>query len=107
MTTTLSRRMKMPDRRLVWVVTVTVLVTFMWLSRASFGQAQSAVVMTPWGEPNLQGIWTDPYDINLQRPSSLGNRELYTEKEVAEMDRQRIGADVRPRAERGSVADVA
>ena len=97
----------MPDRRLAWVVAVTVLVTFMWLSRATFGQAQSAVVMTPWGEPNLQGIWTDPYDTNLQRPSDLGNRELYTEEEVAEMDRRRMGADVRPRAERGSVADVA
>jgi hypothetical protein len=97
----------MPDRKLAWAVAVTVLVTFMWLSRATFGQAQSAVPMTSWGEPNLQGIWTDPYDTNLQRPSSLGNRELYTEKEVAEMDRRRMGADVRPRAERGSVADVA
>lgn len=97
----------MPDRRLAWVVAVTVLATFMWLSRTTFGQAQSAAVMTPWGEPNLQGIWTDPYDTNLQRPSSLGNRELYTEEEVAEMDRRRLGAEVRPRAERGSVADVA
>jgi hypothetical protein len=64
-------------------------------------------MMTPWGEPDLQGVWTDPYDINLQRPSSLGTRETYTEEEVAELDRQRLGADVRPRAERGSVADVA
>src|SRR5688572_3987220 len=103
----MSRRLKMPDRRLAWVVALTVLVTFVWLSGATFGQAQSAVAMTPWGEPDLQGVWTDPFDISLQRPSNLGTRELYTEKEVADMDRRRLGAEVRPRAERGSVADVA
>ena len=98
----------MPDRRLAWVVAAAVLVTLVWWSGgATFGQAQSDAAMTPWGEPDLQGVWTDPYDINLQRPSSLGTKETYTEEEVAELDRRRVGADVRPRAERGSVADVA
>ena len=97
----------MPDRRLAWVVAVTVLVTSVWFSRGTIGQTQSDAVMTPWGEPDLQGIWNDPYDTNLQRPSELGNRELYTEEEVDELNRRRLESEVRPRGERGSVADVA
>ena len=69
--------------------------------------AQTTVAMTPWGEPDLQGIWTDPTDTNLQRRPGLGDREFYTEEEVAELDRQRIESAPRPRAERGSIADVA
>lgn len=99
----------MPDRRLPWVVAVTGMVALVWLTGGSSGQAQapSSGAMTPWGAPDLQGVWTDPYDINLQRPVALGTREFYTDAEVAEMDRKRMGAEVRPRAERGSVADVA
>lgn len=97
----------MADRRLAWVVAVTVLVAFVWLSGAPSGQAQSDGLTTSWGEADFQGVWTDPYDINLQRPTALGMRELYTDQEVAEMDCKRMGSEVRPRAERGSVADVA
>ena len=98
----------MPGRRLIWALAVTVVVTAVWLSGGTPGQAQSsAATTTPWGEPDLEGVWTDPYDTNLQRPSELGTREFYTKEEIAEMDRRRVEADVRPRAERGSVADVA
>ncbi len=77
------------------------------LSGQTAGGQADASTRTPWGEPDLQGIWTDPYATNLQRPPSLGEREFYTEEEVADLDRRRIESDVRPRAERGSIADVA
>ena len=93
----------MHARRLACVVAVTVLGTFVWAAGCTSTQAPPEGVRTPWGEPDLQGIWTDPYDINLQRPAALGTRELYTEEEVAELDRRRIGAEVRPRAERGAL----
>ena len=77
------------------------------LSGQTAGGQADASMRTPWGEPDLQGVWTDPYATNLQRPSGLGEREFYTEEEVAELDRRRIESDVRPRAEKGSIADVA
>ena len=77
------------------------------LSGQTAGGQADASTRTPWGEPDLQGIWTDPYATNLQRPLSLGEREFYTDEEVSELDRLRIESDVRPRAERGSIADVA
>ena len=28
-----------------------------------------AALVTAWGDPNLQGIWTDVYETPLQRPA--------------------------------------
>ena len=44
---------------------------------------------TPWGKPDLQGIWTDEYAVPLQRPARFGNREFLTDAEVADLDRAR------------------
>jgi hypothetical protein len=63
---------------------------------------------TPWGEPDLQGIWTDETDTPLQRSPKFANQEFFTEAQRAELDRQRaamLGRD--KRAERGTLADVA
>ena len=50
---------------------------------------------TPWGEPDLQGIWTEEFDIPLERPERYGNREFLTDEEYAEID-QRPGQTVSP-----------
>ncbi len=97
----------MLGRWLMWVGAVAVVALFVWSSRDAIGHAQTAVSMTPWGEPNLQGVWTDPYETNLQRHPSLADREFFTEEEVAELDRRRTESQQRPRAESGSIADVA
>jgi hypothetical protein len=44
---------------------------------------------TPWGEPDLQGIWTDEFDIPLQRPAKYANQEFFTEAQRAELDKER------------------
>ena len=31
--------------------------------------APTPALKTPWGEPDLQGIWTDEFDTPLQRPA--------------------------------------
>jgi len=46
---------------------------------------------TPWGEPDLQGIWFRDADVPLQRPTKYGNREFFTDEERAELDRQISG----------------
>ena len=62
---------------------------------------------TPWGEPDLQGIWTDEFDTPFQRSPKYANQEFFTEAQRKELDRQRgehYGDD--PRQARGSAADV-
>ena len=54
------------------------------------GSGQSATsTATPWGDPDLQGIWTDTYDTPLQRPARFAGREFLTEEEIAALDKER------------------
>jgi hypothetical protein len=70
--------------------------------------AQAAALTTPWGEPDLQGIWTDETDTPLQRSPKYADQEFFTEAQRAELDRQRSAMKGRDRrAERGTLADVA
>src|ERR1700704_2527417 len=69
--------------------------------------ASGAALKTPWGEPDLQGIWTDEADTPLQRPARYANQEFFTEAQRAELDKARkamLGRD--RRSERGTEADV-
>jgi hypothetical protein len=86
------------------VSAISVLVT----TTAAQAQATSgAALKTPWGDPNLQGIWTDEFDTPFQRPVRFGNQEFFTAAQREELDRQRgalYGDD--PRQARGSAVDV-
>src|SRR6202049_4539509 len=74
----------------------------------SITSAQAPTLTTPWGEPDLQGIWTDETDTPLQRSPKFASQEFFTEAQRAELDRQRAAMQGRDkRAERGTLADVA
>jgi hypothetical protein len=63
---------------------------------------------TPWGEPDLQGIWTNEFDTPLQRPAQYGTQEFFTEAERAALDEERLALLGRDRrVERGTELDVA
>src|SRR5262245_31201466 len=69
-------------------------------------QNQSAA-KTPWGEPDLQGIWTDETDTPLQRPAQYANQEFFTEAQREDLDKQRAAMLRRDtRRERGTEGDV-
>jgi len=75
---------------------------------ATSAPAPVPMLKTPWGEPDLQGIWTDETDTPLQRSPKFANQEFFTAAQRTELDRQRsamLGRD--QRAERGTTADVA
>jgi hypothetical protein len=42
-----------------------------------------AALKTPWGEPDLQGIWTDETDTPFQRSPKFANQEFFTEAQRA------------------------
>ena len=44
---------------------------------------------TPWGDPDLQGAWTNATTTPLQRPVELAQRDSFTEEERAELDARR------------------
>ena len=82
------------------VVTVGVAVT--WLAAGLVGgqapgptekdqAARWTPPKTPWGDPDLQGIWDSRSGVPLERSAAFGTRELLTEQEA--MERRRRGLD--------------
>jgi hypothetical protein len=93
-----------------FAVTIAVFPTTTTLAQAPTTSvaAQASALRTPWGEPDLQGIWTDETDTPLQRPARYANQELFTAIQRAELDDARaavLGRDAR--AQRGTEDDVA
>ncbi len=70
--------------------------------------AQAPALKTPWGEPDLQGIWTYDSDTPLQRSPKYGNQEVFTAEQRERLDRERAALLRRDRrVERGTELDVA
>ena len=93
---------------MITVAIAAVTVGALWSIPITSTSAQAPALKTAWGEPNLQGIWTDESDAPMQRSPKYANQEFFTAEQRAELDRQRsalIGRD--RRSERGTEADVA
>jgi len=41
---------------------------------------------TPWGDPDIQGMWPGAWGIPLQRPKNLGTRATLTDEELAQRE---------------------
>ena len=65
------------------VVVTVLLLTVAWPAFAQ--DKRYAAPRTPWGHPDLQGVWTsdDARTVPLQRPPELGDRRMLTDEEFA------------------------
>jgi hypothetical protein len=78
-------------------------------ARSATTPTPAAAPKTPWGEPDLQGIWTDETDTPLQRPAKYAGQEFFTAAQRAELDEARTAVlgNADKRSERGTARDVA
>lgn len=66
---------------------------FFVLSAAGLSMAAGAQTLrTPWGDPDLQGTWSNATLTPLQRPAELGDKEFFTEEEAKVYVQERIAA---------------
>ncbi len=61
---------------------------------------------TPWGEPDLQGIWSNPVVTPLARPAEFGTRQFLTEAEAARLERELLERNKRPGRDSRTVAGL-
>jgi hypothetical protein len=61
---------------------------------------------TPWGDPDLQGVWNDATSTPLQRPGDLAGKDILNDEEAADFQKQNEFALTRDRRDGGSAADV-
>ncbi len=70
--------------RLATVATLALLAAF-GAAASNPGAQDWTPPRTPWGDPDIQGIWTNEVTSTpLERPAGLGDRELLTAEELAE-----------------------
>ena len=70
------------------------------------GPAAAQKWRTPWGDPDLQGSWSNATTTPLERPAKYAGREFLTSEERAAADKvTALGRD--DRAPRGTAEDVA
>ena len=92
----------MSNRCLVALVTVIAIASLIPLPAA--GQAQApedtwTPSRTPWGVPDLQGVWNNSTTTPLERPRELAGKAFLTDAEASELDKQaQDRADRPPRA---------
>ncbi len=75
----------MSRRRLADVCTVIAVLVMATLPAAAQAQRAAAddLLRTPWGAPDLQGLWNNATMTPLERPQGLADQEFMTEEEAA------------------------
>jgi hypothetical protein len=76
-----------------------VLITFGWLGNDVVSAQQpvsgaGAGFRTPWGDPDLQGIWDNKSITPLERPQDLAGKEFLTPQEAADLETRTAEARV-------------
>ena len=61
---------------------------------------------TPWGDPDLQGVWNDATSTPLQRPGGIGAKDVLSDEEAAEFQEQLAHDLTRDRRDGGAEVDV-
>ena len=67
-----------------------IVVVVLFVVTAGNAGAQNEPRRTPWGDPDLEGIWTNATLTPLQRPPELAAKEFFTPEEAAQFQRTRI-----------------
>ncbi len=63
---------------------VALLVVGWWAPALVWAQAAPR---TPWGQPDLQGVWDFRTITPMERPESLGDQEFLTDEQIADLER--------------------
>ena len=84
----------MPIRCLTALLVVTAGIVLAPAPVAAQSSEPEAPPRTPWGQPDLQGVWDFRTITPLQRPEELGDQAFLTEEEVANLERTVIDRNI-------------
>ena len=93
---------------IVMIVAVSVVALSGQGPRSSASGSRTAALRTPWGEPDLQGIWSGSTLTPLERPARFAGKPVLTPEEAIALEaavHARPGRD--DRSQRGTERDVA
>jgi hypothetical protein len=85
-------------------VVLGVLAVLLLVPPSATGQARTGAEVgqgaarTPWGDPDLQGIWNNFTITPLERPANLGDQEFLSPEEAAALEQQAVAGVARQNA---------
>src|SRR6266849_6414631 len=68
--------------------------------------AKGTTPRTPWGDPDLQGVWNDATSTPLQRPNGVADKDVLNDDEADEFRAQLANDLTRDRRDGGPEVDV-
>jgi hypothetical protein len=73
---------------------------------AQAAKAPWTPVFTPWGDPDLQGTYSNRTITPFERPANVGNREFFSPEEAAALEKQAEGGGQDENRSRGTRNDL-
>ena len=80
----------MTDRRLAAALAVFGVAVLSPLSVAAQSSSAAELPRTPWGAPDIQGVWDFRSLTPLERPEDLGDKAFLTEEEAARLEQEAL-----------------
>ncbi|MCY4599082.1 MAG: hypothetical protein OXF27_04095, partial [Acidobacteria bacterium] len=87
------RRADIPQSRLAPIAIAAAAAAVLWLPAPVAAQDWS-VPRTPWGVPDLQGVWDFRTVTPMERPDEFEGQEFLTEEEAAALEQQAVESQV-------------
>lgn len=50
---------------------------------------------TPWGDPDLQGVWSKQTPVPLERPVAIANKPFFTKQEAADLEKNALAVTLK------------
>jgi hypothetical protein len=64
----------------------------LFLAAALLAPVSATAQTTPWGDPDLQGVWSNQTPIPLERPAPLANKPFFTKEEAAQVEKNALAS---------------
>jgi len=65
------------------------------ISLGLLASAEGFAQTTSWGDPDLQGVWSNLAAIPLERPAALADKAFFTEEEAAEVEKNALATTLK------------
>ena len=62
---------------------------------ALFAPGVAGAQTTPWGDPDLQGVWSNQTPVPLERPAALAHKPYFTAAEAAEVEKNALASTLK------------
>ena len=98
---------KRPNRTFALAIAIAALATITVGGQSRVSETRT-LPRTPWGDPDLQGVWSIATITPFERPNTLAGKEVLTEQEAAELEKSNLATNNQDRRDgAGTDADVA